>query len=264
MHTVLNAIATSKSLRYSMVMKGGVLLAIKYQSTRFTKDIDFSTAVKLKDFDRDAFLEELGDRLTEASDRLDYGLECQIQSHKIEPAKENPTFPTFKIKIGYAYKHDSASYRRLRNGNASTVVKVDYSLNEQTWDVDSLSLSDDGELQVYNVYEIVAEKFRAILQQTTRNRHRRQDAYDLYCLFEKITFSDQEKIHILEILMAKSASRGLEISPESISDSEIIRRSESEYASLQPEIEGDLPNFEEAYSVIQSFYESLPWAQKRL
>jgi predicted nucleotidyltransferase component of viral defense system len=63
MHIVLLAIATSRTLSYSMVMKGGVLLAIRYESTRFTKDIDFSTAVKYEDFNKEDFLAELSERL---------------------------------------------------------------------------------------------------------------------------------------------------------------------------------------------------------
>ena len=42
-HIVLSAIGTSVALRSTMVMKGGMLMAIRYDSSRFTKDADFST-----------------------------------------------------------------------------------------------------------------------------------------------------------------------------------------------------------------------------
>jgi hypothetical protein len=38
-HTVLAAIAHDTQLRADMIMKGGILLAVRYQSVRFTKDI---------------------------------------------------------------------------------------------------------------------------------------------------------------------------------------------------------------------------------
>ena len=43
-HIILDAIGQSRSLQTKMVMKGGLLMAIRYASTRFTRDIDFSTA----------------------------------------------------------------------------------------------------------------------------------------------------------------------------------------------------------------------------
>lgn len=46
---VLRAIAQSPTLAPVMVMKGGVLLAIRYQSSRFTTDIDFSTPRRFQD-----------------------------------------------------------------------------------------------------------------------------------------------------------------------------------------------------------------------
>lgn len=46
-HLVLRAIANSHRLAPLMVMKGGTLLAIRYNSPRFTKDIDFSTTTRI-------------------------------------------------------------------------------------------------------------------------------------------------------------------------------------------------------------------------
>ena len=42
-HTILAAIAEEKNLRADMVLKGGTLLAIRYHSHRYTKDIGLST-----------------------------------------------------------------------------------------------------------------------------------------------------------------------------------------------------------------------------
>ena len=42
-HIILDSIGHSRNLQARMVMKGGLLLAIRYDSSRFTRDLDFST-----------------------------------------------------------------------------------------------------------------------------------------------------------------------------------------------------------------------------
>ena len=108
--------------------------------------------------------------------------------------------------------------------------------------------------------DLVAEKLRAILQQEIRNRVRRQDAYDLYCLFKSHPIDDRDqKEEILRSLIKKSVSRKLEVDRNSMSKTEIINRSKKEYPLLQQEIDEKLPPFEHVYGTVQSFYESLPW-----
>ena len=218
-HTVLVAISTGHWLNCNMIIKGGVLLAIRYESVRFTEDIDFSTRITLIEFDQDYFLKELEQSLLSAVEHLNYGLDCRIQSYQLQPAN-NPdaTFPTFKLKIGYAYKHDTNSHKRLRKRQSSKIVKIDYSLNEETQDIELFKITDGGTLSAYSSTDLIAEKYRAILQQKIRHRVRRQDAYDLYTLMEKLPITDHtEKKQILETLLKKSASRNLEINIDSIS-----------------------------------------------
>ena len=56
-HIILHAIASAQPLQHEMVMKGGILLGIAYDTGRFTKDIDFSTKRKYQKFDKVVFLE---------------------------------------------------------------------------------------------------------------------------------------------------------------------------------------------------------------
>ncbi len=42
-HIILTAISKSTALRTKMIIKGGMLMALRYESSRFTKDADFST-----------------------------------------------------------------------------------------------------------------------------------------------------------------------------------------------------------------------------
>jgi len=261
-HVILLAIARSAPLNVKMIMKGAVLLAVRYESGRFTHDIDFSTPMKYADFKIDPFLNDMEQSMIGASDILEYGMDCRTQSHKIKPSLKNPTYPTLTLTIGYARLNDKNSHKRLMKKQASKVVKIDYSFNEITQNIDTLQISDGDTLQVYSFSDLVAEKYRAILQQTTRKRVRRQDAYDLYCLFQHHqALSEEEKIHILSSLKIKSESRGLTVQQDSMADSDIIERSKREYHTLKSEIEGTLPDFDLVYPKVKAIYESLPWSE---
>jgi predicted nucleotidyltransferase component of viral defense system len=260
-HTILVAITKSEALKTNMIMKGGILLALGYESTRYTKDIDFSTAKTLKEFDLEAFIQELKRALVEAVENLDYGLDCRVQSYKQKPPKSDATFPTIEISIGYAYKHDRNAHHRLLKNNCSSIVEIDYSLNEPSREIEVFEVDEGKQIQIYSFTELVAEKFRAILQQVARNRRRRQDVYDLNFLLahHPQAHNAETKKKILDSLVEKSLSRGLTVAKESLSAPEVIKLSKEEYHLLASEIEGPLPNFDRLYSVIRNYYESLPW-----
>ncbi len=260
-HTILVAITRSVTLKTNMVMKGGILLALGYESTRYTKDIDFSTEKTLKEFDIESFISELRSALIEAVEQLNYGLDCRIQSYKQKPPKSDATFPTIEISVGYAYKHNRNAHRRLLKNNSSEIVEIDYSLNEPSRDIEILEIDEGTQLRIYGFTELVAEKYRAILQQVSRNRRRRQDVYDLNFLLahHPQAMDDATKQKILESLVEKSQSRGLTVTKSSLSDPEVIRLSREEYDLLASEIEEPLLDFDKVYSVIKDYYESLPW-----
>lgn len=157
-HTVLHAIATTPHLKVNMILKGGILLALQYSSSRYTRDIDFSTPTTIREFDQEAFLSELSQSLSVAVENLDYGLDCRIQSHEIRPPSPDATFPTLKLRIGYAYKADASSHRRLLNRQHADVVEVDYSFNEAINDGSTfVELHDGGYLTVYSLHDVIAE-----------------------------------------------------------------------------------------------------------
>ena len=66
-HLLLMAIAGDPKLSSMMIMKGGVLLAIRYGSDRFTKDVDFSTQQILKDLELQDYLATLRSALQSVS-----------------------------------------------------------------------------------------------------------------------------------------------------------------------------------------------------
>lgn len=116
-YTILTAISGNPDLRTDMILKGGILLALGYESTRFTKDIDFSTATKTKDFDVDQYISQFEGALFDAVEQLDYGLDCRVQSHRQNPPGEDKTFPTIQMNVGYADKGNAGAHRRLMAKN---------------------------------------------------------------------------------------------------------------------------------------------------
>lgn len=260
-HIILAAISENPDLNTNMVMKGGMLLAIGYDSSRYTKDIDFSTNTELKDFDRDNFIIELENSLVAATERLSYGLDCRVQTHNQQPPGDDKTFPTIQITIGYAYNSDVSAHRRLLAKQSPNIVRVDYSLNESIGEPELFEVSDGHSVRAYSLDVLVAEKFRALLQQERRKRIRRQDIYDLYFLLRNCPVMQEEtyKYNILDCLHEKASARDLIVQKDSMRNPEIERRSKLQYASLISEIDGELPNFDEAYETVRSYYECLPW-----
>lgn len=259
-HIVLHAISTSLALRSTMVMKGGMLMAIRYDSSRFTKDADFSTREKYAKNSEKELLEELDRQLVLANDQLPYDTMCRRQRAVINPPRADAKFPTLSVSIGYAQRSKAQAVARLNNGQASTVVQIDYSYNEAVYDVELLGLGDGDQLQAYSFKNLLAEKMRSLLQQPIRNRNRRQDVYDLDLLIVTGTApTAEEKKELLELLATSCRERGIEPDRGSFANPEIKRMASEGYEDLAPEVEGELPPFEEAYARVQAFYEDLPW-----
>lgn len=262
-HTILLAISSGKNLKSNMILKGGILLAIRYQSHRFTKDIDLSTATPFDCIDPATIIAELNQSLALAVNTLDYGLDCIVQSWSIDPKVENPTYPSIKISIGYAYK-GTAKHKRLAAKQSPSVISLDYSLNEPLPNIEVLALTDGGEILVYSIIDVMAEKLRSLLQQEDRKRYRRQDIFDIFLLLElKNEFTVAEKDNILASMITKSHARGIFPTAESFDNPELKRRAQELYPTLASEIDGELPNFDIMFKQVADFYRSLPWPQQQ-
>ena len=259
-HTILHAITNSNYLLQHMILKGGILLSLRHQCTRFTEDIDFSTSKKYAKEDKQKMIDELEQSLAYSVEDLKYGLDCRVQSCHLQPANQsNPTYPSLKIKIGYAYK-GCREHKRLVKKNASSVIDIDLNYNELLPHIEKITLSEKNDIFAYSINDLIAEKFRAILQQEMRKRTRRQDIYDLFFLFQtNPTIHYIDKVEILETLRLKAESRNISINRESMKNTIIRERSKKYYNTLTDEIDGVLPDFDMAYNSVQQFYESLPW-----
>lgn len=258
-HIILAAITNDPELRDSMVMKGGILMGIHYHSLRFTKDIDFSTTLSLKELDPEKIHRTLDANMALVAANQDYDLDCKVQACKVNPPnRPDASFPSIELTIGHAYK-GTPKHRRLLQGQSPSVVSIDFSMNERILEVENIEIGKGESLQAYAFVDLIAEKFRSLLQQVVRNRYRRQDVFDLAMLIER-RISGNERASILKSLIEKSASREMEIDRNSMDDPEVKRRAKADYHTLADEIEGELPDFEAAYDRIAAFYRSLPWS----
>lgn len=260
---LLNAIGLSNDLKKSLYLKGGTLMALAFRSERLTADVDFSCIIN----DHNKFAEDLASELNplliKAANTLGYlNIICRVQKIKKMPRSrdfEEASFPALKATVGYAIKGSSQEMRLIK-GTASRTIELDISFNEQISAFQELILDTPLiSIRAYSPTELLAEKFRAIIQQKVRNRTRRQDVFDINYLLGIYTYSPEDKKEILETFLMKAHSRNLVVNPQSLNDAEIRKRSQSEWNSLQEEISGPLPDFNQAYRKVQNFYQSLPW-----
>ncbi len=259
-HIILAAIGASTVLRGNMILKGGMLMALRYDSSRFTRDADFSTTAKYAKGDEQKLLEELGVQLDLANAVSSYDTFCQIQRHSLTPPGPNKSFPTLALNIGYASRSNTRALQRLLAGQSPTVVEIDYSYNEAVLHAEMLRLTDGDGLKVYSLVNLMAEKFRSLLQQPVRNRYRRQDVYDLWLLTSEVqdwTLADRQALR--DCIVASAHSRGLRAERLSLRDPRVIHMAAVGYLDMQAEIDGPLPEFDAIYRSVQSFYENLPW-----
>ncbi|WP_155263135.1 nucleotidyl transferase AbiEii/AbiGii toxin family protein [Sphingomonas segetis] len=258
----LAALGMTKTCHNKIYLKGGILVGAIYASGRNTADLDFSTTSTpdLK------FPERLSDELEEAFPRaaaqLGFpGLRLRMQSVKFRPRKNNFTesdFPAVEAKFAYAYV-GSKQEAGLDAGTCADVLYADISFNEPISCVQSVKMKGvDAEILVYSLHDLVAEKFRALLQQVTRDRYRRQDVFDLYYLINNADVESIPKALLLQTFQEKCRSRGIEPTKTSLENEEVRRRASSEWDTLLQEVD-ELPNFETAYQAVVELYYSLPW-----
>ena len=150
--------------------------------------------------------------------------------------------------------------RRLIAKQSPQIVEIDFSYNEAVLDIEMLRLSDLDELHVYSLINLMAEKYRSLLQQPIRKRNRYQDVYDLFFLIEKALLAGhREHIDLLECIQTTCTTKGIEATPNSLRDPAVQNMAANGYRTLANDIQDNLPEFDLAYSKVREFYEKLPW-----
>lgn len=168
-------------------------------------------------------------------------------------------FPALLIRIGSA-ERGTGEEKRLEAGRASRVLDIEISFRDQVYAFQELNLTGPGvAVRAFTLHEIIAEKLRALLQQPIRNRNRRQDVFDIAYLIETNELTYEDRRSILETLIEKCRTRGIEAAPGSMDDPEVRRRAEVDWNTLALELD-DLPPFDERFAMMCELYVSLPWS----
>jgi predicted nucleotidyltransferase component of viral defense system len=257
----LNAIAMTADLKEKLFLKGGVLMGLAYDSPRQTADIDLTAAFEVSPDIDDKIRGLLDGAFPRAAARLGYAdLIIKVHSIARQPKAifETASFPALKIKIAFA-RRGTPQEVALNKGMMPGKIEVDISFNEPLRQIQVLGLTGGAELLAYDLVELMAEKYRAMLQQKERNRNRRQDVYDLDRLIDGRKFTQEVLTQILKVFVAKCQSRNIEPTIDSLDDAEVRSRSAADWQTMQLEI-GTLPEFDGCYSRVSNFYRALPWA----
>ncbi len=258
----LSALSITRPYATQLVLKGGVLMGVVYDSPRQTGDIDFTAIMEPTQGIAEQLADDLKQNFVRAAANLGYvDLLCAVQSHKYFPKGEKfPKFegPAITLRIGYAQR-GSPQERLFKAGKATNTLDVDISFKEPVSQTHVIELTKDGHaIRAYTMTEVIAEKYRALLQQPIRNRNRRQDVYDIHMLITKFTLSEAEKGAVFSAFISKCQARRITPDRDSLSEPEVARRAKSEWQSLALEI-GVLPDFDMCFVQVLAFYQSLPW-----
>lgn len=258
----LSTLGAIDPYKHQMFLKGGILMGVAYESPRNTGDIDLSTIAAPEE----GIAENIKNALDEAFPAMcaDLGypdLMCCVQSFKYFPKGEKfpkNDGPAIKMKVGYA-RRGSAQEKHFLLLKSPTVLEVDISFKEPIGAIQILSFEDTEQtVAAYSLLALMAEKFRALLQQEKRNRHRRQDMYDLHSLCQRFKLDQDERESLLGMLLEKCAARGIHPDAYSLEQPEIVKRAQADWHTLEVEV-GEVPDFEECFQAANGLYKSLPW-----
>lgn len=262
---VLTAIGMAEPFSEHIFLKGGILMGVLYQSARNTGDIDFTTDLDPETQLPGVLEEALNKALPRASAELGYtDLLSRVQSIKIRPRRDSlakDTFPAMLIKVGYA-RRDSLQEKHFNKGKSPTVVQMDISFNEPVSAIQVVKLNEENatKIKAYSLTDLIAEKLRALLQQPSKKKNRRQDIYDIDLLIKGFEFDETERDALLEAVLVKCKSRDIYPSKDSLSAHEVRERAQAEWGTLALEIgEESLPDFNACFERVERFYRSLPW-----
>ena len=221
----LNAIAMTAPLNEKLILKGGILMGLAYNSPRQTADIDLSAILVAEDNVDEMIKDLLDSAFPGAAAKLGYpDLILKVHSVKKQPKHieiEDAEFPALKLKIAFAQR-GTKQEQALREGKAPGIIDLDISFNEPLRQIQILELT---ELLAYGLVDLIAEKYRAMLQQVERNRNRRQDVYDLDRLIVEHELNAEVRVQILDVFIEKCRSRHIEPTAASLQNPEVKARS---------------------------------------
>ena len=265
-HLILLAISRDKSLSQNLIIKGGIALSLAYGSERYTTDLDLSSLDNMEVLSKEELELKLSKQITAVVALSDYNLKLVVHSIKYQPKDPSKVkFPAYKARIGYADSTNQNAIKRLDNKQSPNIVELDISFNERVSvsDTENFKLTDRLNVLCYSLEQLVAEKYRSILQQVVRTRSRRQDIFDIHYLLNQeksLLYLNETKKTVLDKLIKCSEGKGIEayLNQSGMRDEEIKNLSLKDFHTLSLEIDVDIPP-EDMYTVVQDYFESLPW-----
>lgn len=262
---VLSAVGNLPGYGSRIFLKGGILMAVVYQSPRATVDIDYTTDLTAAPELPAQLRIALDGELARTAAQLGFpDLVLRVQKVEERPRSfeiVDTQFPALSVTIAYA-KRGSKGERRVINGQGPHVIDVEVSFNEPVYAIEIVQFGQQGPLfPVYALTDLIAEKFRALLQQAPRNRYRRQDVYDIAFLAERFPPDEVERAAILQSFRDKCRARGITPTVESIDEIAVEVRARSEWDTLRQEI-GVVPDFDVCFAKIKALYQALPWTDE--
>jgi len=102
----------STDLAPVMIMKGGVLLAIRHGTGRTTTDIGFSTTAPFEIEALPRLLDAMQRAIAPVAAENEYDLALRLQSHEVKPPTPQATFPTLTMRLGYASRTNRKGVKR--------------------------------------------------------------------------------------------------------------------------------------------------------
>jgi predicted nucleotidyltransferase component of viral defense system len=260
---VLASIGLAPGLATALTLKGGTLMSLAFGSRRATGDVDFSAEADPVGFDM-LLKEALDAQFPKTAVALGYlDLICRVQSVRKMPKPLNfaeHRFPALLVRIGSA-RRGTAEARRLEAGAAPQVVEVEISFRDRVYRAQELMLVGAGvTVRAFSIHELIAEKLRALLQQSARNRYRRQDVYDIAHLLDGHAMTTEDRAVIYRTFLDKCRTRRIVPTAASIEDPDLVRRARVDWETIALEVE-NLPDFAERYAIVAAFYRSLPWPE---
>lgn len=191
-----------------------------------------------------------------------FGAALTLYSVKQQPPGEDRTFITYAARIGYALADESRLLMRMANGQSSPhVVPIEISVNEPICDAIEFTLAERfPPIRVSTIEDIVAEKLRALLQQTIRNRTRPQDLLDIALIVRARPTLDRDRI--ARYLRIKADARNVPVSRAAFRHPEVAQRAATGYAGLRQTTRTIFIPFDEALAVLLDFVDELAIPEK--
>lgn len=251
---ILAAVSESRTLREDLYFKGGNALDFVWCPNRSTLDLDFSCRETAPAGSQLRALFEVSLGVT--SRRI--GTLYKVQRFEQQPPGADKTFITYDVSIGYALEDDRMNRMRLSDGKPSrAAVSLDVSLNDPVCDFELVQVRGGEAIQVCTLEDIIAEKYRALLQQPIRKRNRPQDVLDIAVVLRCGRALRPEVV--ARFLQTKAAARGITPAKHSLLAPEVREMARLEYERLEGTTRAqEFVAFDEAFALVLGFYLSLP------